>query len=231
MKTVGIVGGTGPESTVDYYRRIIARHRERTGGARLPEIFINSIDNQRLIRLVTGGELAELAVWLSGEIDRLARAGAGFGVLAANTPHIVFDELQAASSIPLLSIVGATCDEAARLGCKRLALFGTSFTMTGRFYPEVFDRRKIALLAPPEADAAFIHETYMTELLKNLFLPESRDRMLEIAEGMRRDSGIDAVILGGTELPLLLRDGRDIGIPFLDTTKIHVERIVDELLA
>jgi aspartate racemase len=231
MKTVGIVGGTGPESTVDYYRRIIATCRERIGEGSYPPILINSIDSQRMLRLVAEGELGNLTEWLLGEIARLARAEADFGVFAANTPHIVFEELRSASPIPLLSIVEATCNAAEAIGLRRAALFGTRFTMRGTFYAEVFGKRGIEVIAPPDVDATFIHETYMNELLKNLFLPESRERMLSIAERMHRENGIDAVILGGTEIPLLLRGGRDIGIPFLDTTTIHVERIVAEMLA
>ena len=162
--------------------------------------------------------------------ERLARAGADFGALAANTPHIVFDQLRARSPIPLISIVEATCDRARELGLKRVTLFGTRFTMQAGFYPEVFAGSGIDLVIPGQADQDYIHEKYMDELLQNIFLPETRQGLLAIVDRMKARDGIDGLILGGTELPLILR-GAESDIPFLDTTRIHVDRIVEELIS
>jgi aspartate racemase len=107
MKTVGIIGGIGPESTVEYYRLIIASYRERKQDESYPSIIINSIDLTKMIDLIEGNELTKVADYLIHEVEKLARAGADFGLLAAGTPHIVFDEIRRLSSIPLLSIVGA----------------------------------------------------------------------------------------------------------------------------
>jgi aspartate racemase len=117
------------------------------------------------------------------------------------------------------------------MGLKRVALFGTRFTMQARFYPEVFSRAGVALLMPNETEQALIHEKYMSELLNNLFLPETRERLLTIVDRMKADESIEAVILGGTELPLILNQPEHQGIPFLDTTRIHVKRIVAELVS
>ena len=245
MKTVGIIGGMGPESTIEYYRLIIAAYRERqiaTGAAPVeshaqdaraasyPSIIINSIDLTKLIHWVSANELGPFTDYLLWEIKRLARAGVNFGALASNTPHIVFDELRRRSPIPLISIVESTCDAVQALGLKRVALFGTSFTMRAGFYPEVFSRAGVTIVVPEEDEQAFIHEKYMKELLNNIFLPETREHLLAIVDRMKAADNIEALILGGTELPLILRDAEHKGIPFLDTTKIHVERIVAELV-
>jgi aspartate racemase len=154
-----------------------------------------------------------------------------FGVLASNTPHVVFDELRRQSSLPLLSIVEATCEAAEALGLERVGLLGTRFTMGGQFYSEVFSKAGVALVAPGQEAQAYVHDKYMSELVNGIILPETRARLLAIVDQMRKQEGIDGVILGGTELPLILRDVTDPGIPFLDTTAIHVRRIVAELLS
>jgi len=231
MKTVGIIGGIGPESTIEYYRFIIEGYHERKGDDGYPSIVINSIDLTRLIAWMNADELDQAADYILHEIERLARAGANFGALASNTPHIVFDQLRTSSPIPLISIVEATCDRARALGLNRVALFGTRFTMQARFYPDVFARNGIDLVVPNTTEQDFIHEKYMNELLKNIFLPETRERLLAIVDRMKADEGIDGLILGGTELPLILRRAEHNAVTFLDTTRIHADRIVEELLS
>jgi aspartate racemase len=231
MKSVGIIGGIGPESTIEYYRLLIARYRERAGDGSSPSIIINSIDVKLLLDWMERGELDRVAEYLSVEVQRLARAGADFGLLAANTPHIVFDEVSRRSPIPLLSIVEATCEAARTQGLKRLGLFGTRYTMQARFYADVFSREGITLVMPGDEDQAYIHDKYINELLKDIFLPETRERLLSIVDGLREREGIEGVVLGGTELPLILRDAVHHGIPFLDTTRIHVNAAVERLLS
>lgn len=231
MKTVGIIGGIGPESTIEYYRLIIAAYREQQPDGSYPSIIINSVDLSRLITWVTANELETLAAYLVAEIERLHRAGADFGLLASNTPHIVFDEISRHSPIPLISIVEATRGEARAKGLRRVGLFGTRFTMQGRFYRDTFSRADIAIVTPSEDEQSYIHEKYMNELLNNIFLPQTRAHLLTIVDRMKADDQIEAIILGGTELPLILRDTEHNGIPFLDTTRIHVRQIVAELLS
>ena len=230
MRTLGIIGGTGPESTIEYYRRLIAAYRERSPGGRAPSLMINSIDSKKLVDLVTAGELAQMADYLVAEVERLARGGAGLALIAANTPHLVFDEVRSRSSIPMLSIVAATCDAAAVAGLRRLALFGTRFTMQAAFFPEIFKSRQIAIVVPNEAEQTFIHDKYMGELFVGIILPETRERLIRIVQAMQERDGIDGVILGGTELSLILREPAAAGVPVLDTTQIHVEAAVDWML-
>ena len=231
MKTAGIIGGIGPESTIEYYRLIIAAYRAQKPDGSYPSIIINSINLKRIVDLVTASELAALTDFLSDEVQRLARAGAEFGLLAANTPHIVFDELSRRSPIPLISIVQATCDAAKSLGMKKAGLFGTRFTMEGQFYADVFSKKGIDLIVPQPDDQAYIHEKYMNELLQGIILPETWQGLLAIVDRMKQSDAIQGLILGGTELPLILRDGDASGIPFLDTTEIHVKSLVERMLS
>jgi aspartate racemase len=241
MKTLGVVGGIGPESTIEYYRFILEGCRKRmaempspeqlrAGEQSVPHIIIDSIDVNRGIAMLEANDLAALADYVSKSIERLTRAGAEIALIAANTPHIVFDDVARRATIPMISLVQVTCDRALERGFKKLALLGTGFTMRGRFYPEVFIRAGIELVTPTEEEKDFIHRAYIGELLKNQFLPETRERIVAIINRMRAEDAIEAVILAGTELPLLLRGAEPEGLPFLDTTLIHVDAAVNAIM-
>ena len=231
MKTLGIIGGLGPESTVDYYERIIALYRERTRDGSYPRFIIISVDLKKGLDFMEAGDLAGMAAYLLDGIDKLVRAGADFGLISANTPHIVFDDVASKSPIPLISIVEATCAAAKTRKLQRLALFGTRYTMQGKFYVNLFSRQGIELLVPEPNDQDYIHDKYMNELVPGKFLPETRAGLLAIVDRMKAKSEIDGVILAGTELPLILRDPNYNGIPFLNTTEIHCEAAVTEMLS
>jgi aspartate racemase len=231
VKTLGIIGGLGPESTIDYYQRIIALYRERNPDGSYPSFFINSIDLSKGIAMINANDLAGMTKYLLEGIQKLGRAGADFGLISANTPHIVFDDVTRESPIPLISIVEVTCAAAKARRLRRLALFGTRFTMLGSFYSKVFSKEGIDLVGPDAADQDYIHEKYLSELVPGKFLPETRAGLLAIVDRMKNKIDIDGVILAGTELPLILREPTYDGIPFLDTTKIHVEAAVTEMLS
>ena len=222
----GLVGGLGPESTIDYYRRIIDefKREERT----VPSLVIDSLDPQRALNLA-GTDRAGFAAYLMGSIRRLAGAGVDFVAITANTPHVVFDELAAQSPVPLLSIVEVCCDEAQRRGLSRLALLGTRFTMEAAFYPAVFARRGMTVVTPDETDRTWVHARYVEELLEGVFREETRTEISALIQRLRDEHRLDGVILGGTELPLLLRQDSIAGIPALDTTALHVSAIVGRL--
>jgi aspartate racemase len=207
---------------------LYARHSEI---GNQPSIIINSINLRRMIDFFESGDLTGVTSYLLEAVERLAGAGADFAAITANTPHIVFDELRERSPLPLISIVDATCAEAERRGFRRVALFGTRFTMESDFYPKVFSRAGIALQIPNDEEREFIHSRYMGELIKGKFLPETKKRLEAIVDQLKERDRVQAVILGGTELPLILRDSEEGGVPFLDTTRIHVKQIVDELIS
>lgn len=230
MKILGLIGGTGPESTIDYYRLLTAQYREKADGAS-PPVIINSIDLKRLIGFMHAGELDKVADYLAGEFEKLQKAGVDFAALTGNTPHIVFDELQQRTTLPLISIVEAACERAQSLGLKSVGLIGTRYTMQAPFFPKVFARTDVKLITPTEEEQNYIHEKYFGELLKDVFPPETRAQFLHIVDEMKARDGVEAVILGGTEIPLLLRTEEHNGIQLLDTTRIHVDRLIKEMLS
>jgi aspartate racemase len=231
MKTVGIVGGLGPESTIDYYRSIISLYRQKVADRSYPSIIIVSLDVDKALRLVSSNDLPQLAEYFAGAIRQLAEAGADFALLSANTPHVVFNDVRRLSPVPLISIVEATCEEVVRRELKTVSLFGTRFTMSGRFYQEIFEKLGVAIPPPSQEEQDYIHDKYVNELLNGVFLPETRDRLHEIIAIQKRRDGIQGVILAGTELPLILHGDSVAGLPLLNTTQIHVEAAVSEMLS
>ena len=225
-----MIGGTGPESTVEYYRRLIAAYHARVSESGAPPVIINSVDNKNLVKWFTAHDLGPVINFLAAEIERLAHAGADFGLIAAVTPHLVFEELQQRARIPLLSIVEATADAAAAARLWRLALFGTRFTMQASLFPEAFARRGMAIVVPNEKEREFIHEKYMGELFGGAILDETRAALVDIVEAMKQRDNVDGLILGGTELSLILREPTSAGLPVLDTTQIHVEAAIERML-
>lgn len=227
MTSVGLVGGIGPESTIDYYRRILAAW-EREAPGESPSIVIDSLDVRLGLRLVEKDRPAFID-YLVASVQRLADAGVDFVAMTANTPHVVFDEIAARVTVPLVSIVEACAEEARRRRLKRLALFGTRFTMEASMYADVFGRYGMTVIAPNEAERALVHDRYVNQLLNGEFRDDTRQEFLGIIGRLRDEEKIDGVILGGTELTLLLKDPVIAGVPALDTTGLHVAAIVERL--
>lgn len=226
-RTVGLVGGLGPESTIDYYRRILDAW-SRIDPSTAPSIVIDSIDVQLALRLVASDRPA-LVEYLLDSVHRLAGADADFVAITANTPHLVFDEVAAQSPVPLLSIVETCADEARRIGLRRPLLLGTRFTMEAPFYQDVFARQGIEVVRLDDADRTWVHDRYVGELLVGDFREETRQAFVALVERRRQEQGLDGVILGGTELPLLLKSPLIADLPVLDTTALHVAAIVEHL--
>jgi len=224
MKKIGIVGGLGPEATIDYYKRIVQFFHEYNSGLSVPEIIIYSADITQLFKLVTEQNWSDLTKWLLDKITALKKAGADFAVISANTPHIVFEEVQKQSALPLISIVEATLQSAKAAGLKILGLLGTKFVMRNTFFGDQFAKENIAVIAPNMDEQEYIHEKLMSEIELGIFADPTRRQLLSIVENMRGRHNIGAVILGCTELPLVLSD-KFSKIPFLNTTEIHVAAI------
>lgn len=223
-KTIGIVGGIGPEATVDYYRMLLAAFKER-GVDDYRSVLINSIDLDKALGYLNANDLDGLIDFMVEPVEMLARGGAELGLFAANTAHIVFDEIQALSTIPLVSIVVAACDAAKEMNLHRVGLLGTKFTMQGTFFPEHFDKHGIEIVVPDAADMEYVHTKYLGELVPGVFLDETRAGMIAVIDRLRTKQQIDGVILAGTELPLLLR-GVEYDLPLLDTARIHIDAVV-----
>ncbi len=228
---LGMIGGLGPESTVEYYREMFRKYREHVSDGSMPSFVLNSVDVSKVFAFVTAGDLAALAEYLRAEVVRLADAGATFGMICANMPHIVFNEVKHHSPIPLISIVETACKAAKLKGLRKAGLFGTRFTMQGRFYPEVFTREGIEIITPRTSEQNYIHDVYVNELLIGIVRPEAREQLLAIVDRMAQEDGIDGLLLGGTELSLILKELPGRNVELLDTMKIHVEAAVKEMLA
>lgn len=229
MKKIGIIGGIGPESTVDYYRRVIALYKQKISKDDYPEIIINSINMTAMLQMVADKNWDALISIMTEAIHSLYKSGADFGFMASNTPHIVYEQIRKSSPIPIISIVEAARKEAGRLALKKTALLGTLFTMQSRYYQDEFNKSRIDVIVPNEKEQQYIHEKLFTEIENGLFLEETRDGLLSIIKRLIIDEQIDSVVLGCTELPLILTKD-EFGIPFINTTKVHVESIIEYML-
>lgn len=226
MKTIGIIGGLGPEATVDYYQKIINAYKNESGDLNYPEIILYSVNMSEFIGFMRAKKYDLATIYLLGKIESLKRAGAEFAVLSANTPHQLFDRLKERATIPLISIVEATCDEAKKRGLKRPGLFGTKFTMNASFFPEVFKKEGIEVIMPGNEDKELINYKLFSEIELGIFKDDTREILIGIIEKMVREEHIDSLILGCTEFPLILDNDTYAGVPVLNTTQIHVESIV-----
>jgi aspartate racemase len=226
MKTIGLVGGMTPESTKVYYDLLIHGARQPGGDPlRNPEIIIFSLNLTELVQIQRGGDRKQVVEYLTGLLERLRLAGAGIGALTANTPHAYLDEIRAETSLPLVSIVSATGDAAREHGLERALLLGTRTTMEAEMYPREFAEAGIQIILPDDDDREFLDQTIYNELALGQVSPEIRRRYLDICAKHIEKDGIDSVILGCTELPLVISSD-DLSIDVLDTTKIHVAAIL-----
>jgi aspartate racemase len=233
MKTIGIIGGLGPEATIDYYREIISYfNKTNTDQHKVyPELVIYSIDMWKLVNLLGRQQYDEAATYIAGFVQQLKKAGADFGVLSANTPHLLFDEIRAKSNLPLISIVESCAEHARSLSLKKCGLLGTRFTMENDFYQKVFYRYGIEVVVPEAGLIEYINDKVFNEIEIGIFSDETKSGFLEIVADLKKQHGIDSVILGCTEFPLLLPEKEYDGLPFLNTTRIHVEAILAECLS
>ena len=231
MKKLGIIGGLGPESTIEYYREVIRAYRERMNDGSQPEFIINSVNMKRVFEFVGANDLDALADYLLSHIDSLAKAGADFAIISANMPHLAFDRVRPRSPVPLISIVEAASEAAKARRLKRVGIFGTRFVMEARLYPDIFARHSIGVCAPNDDERTFVHDIYVNQLLKGIVLPETREQLLAFAMRMKHDDGIEGLLLGGTELSLILKNLDGTGLELLDTMKIQVQAAVTEMLS
>lgn len=230
MKKIGIIGGLGPEATIDYYKEIINAFKNEEGDLNYPEIIIFSVNMSEFISLMKEKKYDQVTTLLLEKIESLKRAGAEFAVLSANTPHLLFDRIKEKSGIPLISIVETACDESIKRGYKRAGLFGTGFTMEATFFTDIFKKKGIDVIIPDKEDRDFINHKLFSEIELGIFKDDTRRLLIGIIEKMVQKQHIDSLILGCTEFPLILKESSYAGIPMLNTTKIHVDAIVEYCL-
>lgn len=228
MAILGIIGGIAPPSTVEYYKAAIEIHRRRTGG-RAPRVLVNSIDGDEVLAHLSAGRYEQVGAVLSEGLRQLAAGGATVALLASASVHVAFDRIRADSPVPLIDIVPATVK--ASKGHRRLGLFATSITVEANLFGPALRAKKTTVINPTDDEQDHLHRIYFDELARGQFLPESRQRLLDIAHRMHADEGIDGVLLAGTELPLLLPQNAYDGVRFIDTGHAHVEAAVRAMMS
>ena len=226
MKKIGIIGGLGPEATIDYYKEIINAFKNEKGDLNYPEIIIYSVNMSEFLSLMKEKKYDQVTTLLLEKIEGLKRAGAEFAVLSANTPHLLFDRIKEKCGIPMISIVEATCNESLKRGYKRTGLFGTGFTMEASFFTDIFKEQGIDVIMPDKKDRDLINHRLFSEIELGIFKDDTRLMLIGIIEKMVQEQHIDSLILGCTEFLLILKESSYAGIPMLNTTKIHVDAIV-----
>jgi aspartate racemase len=226
MKKIGIIGGLGPEATIDYYKEIINAFKNEKGDLNYPEIIIYSVNMSEFLSLMKEKKYDQVITLLLEKIEGLKKAGAEFAVLSANTPHLLFDRIKEKSGIPMISIVEAACNESIKRGYKRTGLFGTGFTMEASFFRDIFKKHGIDVIIPEKEDRELINYKLFTEIELGIFKDDTRRMLIAIIDKMVQKQHIDSLILGCTEFPLVLKESSYAGISMLNTTKIHVDAIV-----
>lgn len=229
MKKLGLIGGVGPESTITYYKGIVYGVKEHLEKPYLPPLTIESLSCFEVIRMSSEGDTESLTAYLLAGIRNLAAAGAEVGALACNTGHMVFDALQKASPIPLVSIVNVTCAEAVRQGYQKVGLLGTAATMEDDFFKTPFREAGIEVVIPDAEERAYIADHIVNELEMGIVNEDTAVHILKIVERMMSEQQIGAIVLGCTELPLLF-EGRKSPAPLLDTMKIHIDALINTIL-
>ena len=229
MKTIGIIGGMSPESTVLYYQAINRETNRRLGGNRSADIVMHSVDFEEIVRLQKSGNWAAAGRVLAVSAAKLETAGADLLLLATNTMHKVAPAIEAAVKIPLLHIVDATAAAVKRQGLSTVGLLGTRFTMSDGFYTERMAAQGVQTLVPDGAEQDEIHRIIFEELCLNRIRPESARYFYDVI-GRLKNEGAQGVILGCTEICLLVNE-TDSPLPVFDSTAIHAFSAVDAALA
>jgi len=228
MKRIGILGGTSPESTVSYYTRITREYTRRFENYAYPEILIYSVSFQEFVDWQKAGDWGAMATKMKDGFQRLAAAGAQIGLIAANTLHRVFDKVAAESPMPLVHIVDATALAIREKGISRVGLLGTRYTMQGEFYVERLAKHGITTLLPTLEEQGEIHRVIYEELTRGIVRPDSKAYYLAVIDGLAQQ-GAEGVILGCTEIPLLVQ-AKDTFLPTFDTAILHADAILDAAL-
>ena len=205
MKKIGIIGGIGPASTLDYYTGIIDGYRKKTGSDNYPEIIIYSINMTEMITLIEKDCWGSVTDMLTSTLKRLSNAGADIAVIASNTPHLVFDEISRQSPIPLISIVEETCNFIKAAGYQRVLTIGTLFTMKSGLYTKPLEKCGVLPLLPTEDEQSEIYSLFFPNLENGIVIPEDKEKMLALVNQIIHNQNADSLLLGCTELPLMIK--------------------------
>jgi aspartate racemase len=230
MKIIGLIGGMSWESSLEYYRIINERIREILGGLHSAKSLLYSVDFEEVEKLQRLGKWGEATKIMIDAARRIELGGADFVVICTNTMHRMAEEMQQSIKIPILHIADATAEKIKAAGYKKIGLLGTKFTMEENFYKgRLIEKYDMEVLIPDEVERQYVHDVIYKELCLGIVQQNSKNRFKEIIENLSK-KGVQAVILGCTEIPLLIKQ-EDVSIPLFDTTRIHAESAVDFALA
>lgn len=229
MKKLGLVGGTGPESTLIYYREINRMINERTNGKAFPDISIESVNLFKALEYVEGEKYIELREYLLNALNNLVSGGAEVVALTAGTMHVVFDDLKEKVSVPFISIPEAVSEIAAQHNYKRVGLLGTIFTMRKDFFKKPFLGKGIDVVIPSDEAMLIVNERISKELEYGIVKDSTREELIGIITEMKEQKGIEAIILGCTELPLILNSD-NCPVDCLDIMELHINKLVDRMM-
>lgn len=230
MNKIGLIGGIGPESTIEYYRMLIRLFRAKLNTNQYPEILLQSIDMTEMLGYVFNDELDKLVNFLKTKVQILERSNVDYVALASNTPHLVFDKLSESVNVKMISIVEETAKAIAASGIQRVGLLGTKSTMSKGFYQIVGERNGVKMIIPSEKNQNYVHEKYMGELVFNKIIPETKQALIRIINELQINESIEGIVLGGTELPLILMQEDFPTLKVFNTTEIHVNAILDKMI-
>ena len=228
IKKIGIIGGIGPASTVEYYNGIIKGYRKLTNDENYPQIFINSVNMTEMMNYLVNNDREGLIDFLISAIDKLRIIGADYIAIASNTPHLVIDNLIEKSATPIISIVEETCKYAKSKELKRVLLTGTLFTMKNNFYEKALEKYDIECIVPDDNEKNIIHNIIFPNLENGIILEKDKRVLTDMCNKIISEKNIDGIILGCTELPLILNEN-DFTVCVLDTVKVHIKSILDIL--
>lgn len=226
MKKIGLVGGTGPESTVMYYKELNSKIDQATGGKNMPDLSIESVNFRKAWELVSANQYQELAEYLSEKVNNLMKSGAEVITLTAVTMHMVLDEVEKSTNVSLVSIPKAVCDEALKRGYKKVGLLGTIFTMEQDFMKKDMLQAGIEVVVPDKADRELVAKRIFEELEFGIVKESTLQELNGIIRKMQEEHGIEAVVLGCTELPLILNDENCV-LSCMDSIEIHINKLIE----
>ena len=224
MKKIGLVGGLGPASTIDYYTGLIDKTKREQGQTVYPEIVIDSVNMTLHDKALVEKDYYRLSEYLIESLENLKAAGAEIAAITANTEHIIWDMVCERFPLPVVSVVDATINEIKKNGYKRVLVFGTVFTLKSGLYNNALQKNEINAIIPTDNDAELIGNLIYPNLENGIVIPEDRQKLIEVAEQYIEKYNADAMLLGCTELPLAIKPG-DVSVPVLNTTLIHIEEI------
>ncbi|EHI58682.1 MAG: aspartate/glutamate racemase family protein [Hungatella hathewayi] len=226
MKKLGILGGMGPESTLLYYKEIAAGYKRKDKDGNFPALTIETVNMYEMLGYCKAQQYDKLAEYLLRGIYNLEKAGADFAILASNTPHVVFDIIEKQAHIPLLNIVEPTYQAVKAVGIKKVVWLGTGFTMEQECFKRPFMEHGIDVVVPDERERALIDKIIAKELEFGIVNEESKKEIDIIIQRLIKEEGIEAVIMGCTELPLMYANEK-LPVPVFDTLKYHIQGIVE----